>query len=128
MSLSSTTDADLIDRASAAFADIDSFEVEKFLRHLDDDVVFTFGNAPSVIGKDGVRAAVLGFWETIAGLTHHLQNVWEVEDGKTVAYIHVEYTRHDGQHVTVPNIDILTWKNGVVTDWRIVIDVAPVYA
>jgi ketosteroid isomerase-like protein len=122
------TDTSLADSARAAFADIDSFEVERFLRHLDDNVVFTFGNAPSAHGKEQVRQAVLGFWETIAGLTHHVQNVWEVGGGVTVADIQVEYTRHDGGHVTVPNVDILTWKDGVVIDWRIVIDVAPVYA
>jgi ketosteroid isomerase-like protein len=113
--------------AKTLFADIDSFDVERFVQHLTDDVTFRFGNAEPIRGKDAVREGVLGFWSTIDGLTHHLIKV--IESGDTmVAKIDVEYVRKDGKHVTVPNADILEFDGDLVRDWQIYIDLAPVFA
>jgi ketosteroid isomerase-like protein len=109
------------------FADIDSFNPDSFVTHLTPDVVFRFGNADPVIGRDAVREAVTGFFSTIDGLTHHIRNVWEFGD-TAIVQIDVEYARKDGKTVTVPNADILTYDGDLVRDWRIYIDVAPVYA
>ena len=56
--------------ATTIFADIDSFDVDRFVAHLTPDVTFRFGNADPIHGRDAVREAVLGFWGTIDGLTH----------------------------------------------------------
>lgn len=109
------------------FADIDAFDPDKFVAHLTPDVVFRFGNAEPVTGRAAVREAVAGFFATIDGLTHHIRNVWEVGD-TAIVQIDVEYRRKDGKTVTVPNADILTYDGDLVRDWRIYIDVAPVYA
>lgn len=109
------------------FADIDAFDPDKFVAHLTPDVVFRFGNAEPVTGRAAVREAVAGFFATIDGLTHHIRNVWEVGD-TAIVQIDVEYRRKDGKIVTVPNADILTYDGDLVRDWRIYIDVAPVYA
>jgi ketosteroid isomerase-like protein len=113
--------------ATTIFADIDSFDVDRFVAHLTPDVTFRFGNADPIHGRDAVREAVLGFWGTIDGLTHHLVKV--IESGDTmVAKINVEYVRKDGKHVTVPNADILEFSGDLVRDWQIYIDLAPVFA
>ena len=109
------------------FADIDSFNPDAFVAHLTPDVVFRFGNADPVTGREAVREAVAGFFSTIEGLTHHIRNVWELGD-TTIVQIDVEYSRKDGKHVTLPNADILTYDGELVRDWQIYIDVAPVYA
>src|ERR1700684_2922241 len=99
--------------ATTIFADIDSFDVDRFVRHLTDDVTFRFGNAEPIHGKDAVREGGLGFWSSIDGLTHHLIKV--IESGDTlVAKIDVEYVRKDGKHVTVPNADILEFDGDLV--------------
>lgn len=111
----------------AIFADIDSFDPDKFVAHLTEDVVFRFGNAEPTIGRAAVRDAVAGFFSTIDGLTHHVLNTWDV--GHTsIAQIDVEYRRKDGKTVTVPNADILTFDRDLVRDWRIYIDLAPVFS
>ncbi len=113
--------------AITIFGDIDSFDVERFVRHLTPDVTFRFGNADPLHGQDAVREAVLGFWSSIDGLTHHL--VKTVESGDTlVVKADVEYVRKDGKHVTVPNADILEFDGDLVRDWQIYIDLAPVFA
>jgi ketosteroid isomerase-like protein len=109
------------------FADIDSFNPDAFVAHLTPDVVFRFGNADPVTGREAVREALTAFFATIDGLTHHIRKVWEFGD-TTIVQIDVEYARKDGKTVTVPNADILTYDGALVRDWQIYIDVAPVYA
>lgn len=114
--------------ARQIFTDIDTMQADAFLQHLTPDVRFTFANHDPAEGREAVRGAVEGFWSSIAGLTHHVKDVWDVEDGVTVVHAEVEYRRHDGKVVTVPNVDILRWQGDKVADWRIFIDLAPVYA
>ncbi len=113
--------------ARRIFADIDSFDPDRFVAHLTDDVVFRFANNDPAVGRGAVRDAVAGFFSTIDGLTHHVLNVWDVGD-TTIAQIDVEYRRKDGKSVVVPNADILVFDGDLVKDWRIYIDLAPVFA
>jgi len=109
------------------FADIDGMDADKFISHLTPDVRFRFANMDPAIGHAAVKEGVEGFWSTIDGLTHHIQNVFESGD-TVIAQIDVEYRRQDGKTVTVPNADILVYDGDLVRDWQIYIDVTPVYA
>lgn len=109
-------------------AAIDAMDADGFLAGLSTDVVLTFGNAPAATGHDQVREACTQLWSTISGVRHRVQDLWNPEPDVTVAYIEVDYTRLDGIVVTVPCVDILRWTGDVVSDWRIVIDIAPVFA
>jgi len=112
---------------AAIFADIDAFDPDKFVAHLTPEATFRFANADPVTGRAAVKEAVAGFFSSIAGLTHHILNVYEVGD-IVIAQIDVEYRRQDGKSVTVPNADILVFDGDLVRDWQIYIDVTPVYA
>jgi ketosteroid isomerase-like protein len=112
---------------ASIFADIDAFDPDKFVAHLTPDARFRFGNADPVTGRAAVREAVAGFFSTIDGLTHHILNSWDSGD-TTIVQIDVEYQRKDGKTVTTPNADILVFDGGLVRDWQIYIDVAPVFA
>ena len=109
-------------------ASIDKQNAAGFVAGLTDDVVFTFGNHPPAVGHDAVIAGVEAFWSSIGGLHHRVQELWEVEPDVTVVWLLVDYTRLDGQVVTVPCVDILRWTGDQISDWRIVVDVAPIYA
>lgn len=109
------------------FADIDAFDPDRFVANLTEDVRFQFGNNDPAIGRAAVRQAVAGFFSTIDGLTRHLLASYDAGD-VTVAALDVEYVRKDGKHVTVPNADILKFENGLVKDWQIYIDLAPIFA
>ncbi len=109
------------------FADIDSFDPDRFVAHLTEDARFRFGNADPVTGRAAIREGVAGFFSSIDGLTHHIRNVYEAGD-TVIAQIDVEYVRKDGKTVTVPNADILVYEGDLVRDWQIYIDVTPVFA
>lgn len=111
----------------AIFADIDTLDPANLVRHLTEDVEFRFANNEPMVGRDAVNEGVAGFLSTIAGMRHNIRDVYT--DGDTViTRIDIDYVRHDGKTVTVPNADILTFEGDLVKDWRIFIDLTPVYA
>ncbi len=52
---------------------------------------------------------------------------WESQDG-TVAEAEVTYTRKDGSTVTVPVTTIYRGSGDLIEDYRIYIDLAPLFA
>ena len=112
---------------SQLFADIDSMEPERFTAHLADDVVMRFGNAEPIQGRDAVHDTWAGFCEGIDGVSHSLVEQWQSGSG-TVVEAEVTYTRKDGGTVTVPVATIYRERDGEIADYRIFIDLAPLFA
>jgi uncharacterized iron-regulated protein len=55
--------------------------------------------------------------------------VQEWHDGDTIIQqLDVTYTRLDGGKVTLPAVNMLRLSNDTVADYRIYVDLAPVYA
>lgn len=89
---------------------------------------FVFGNAEPLVGHDAIRAGVANFLTSVARLRHDLLNVWHVA-ADTVAETAVTYQRHDGSNVVVPAVSIWhTDVDGLIVDYRVYVDMAPVYA
>ena len=109
------------------FDAIDTKDTEAFVGYLTDDALFRFGSAPAVQGRDAIRAAVDGFFETIAGSTHIIRNTL-CEGSTRVVEGEVTYTRHGGSQVTLPFTDIFEYEGGLIAQYKIYIDVAPLFA
>ena len=110
------------------FADIDTMDPDRFAQHLLEDVTMRFGNAPAIHGRDACRQAWAGFCETVDAVAHEVVAQWDVE-GATVAETNVTYTRKDGRTVTIPVVTI--YRPGgdeLIRDYRVFIDLAPVFA
>jgi ketosteroid isomerase-like protein len=114
------------DRAEL-FTDIDSMEPDRFAAHLADDVTMRFGNADPVHGRDAVRDVWAQFCDGVDGVRHDPVERWEEERG-TVVEANVTYTRHDGSSVTVPVVTIYRERQGMIADYRVFIDLAPLFA
>src|SRR4051794_29966101 len=109
------------------FADIDSMEPERFAQHLSHDVVMTFGNGGPVVGRDVVRDAWAGFCADLRGVSHELVEQWS-QGPATIVEARVTYTRADGSRVTVPVVTIYRAAGELIDDYRIFIDLAPLFA
>lgn len=109
------------------FADIDSMEPDRFAAHLAEDVRFRFGNAEPVHGRDAVRDVWAGFCETVDGVCHDPVEQWAV-GAATIAESDVTYTRKDGVTVTVPVVTIYRSEDGLIQDYRVFIDLGPLFA
>lgn len=112
---------------TSLFAAIDSKDTDGFLRHLGETATFRFGSAPPVTGRNAIREAVSGFFESVAALKHELRRT--IADGNVlVCEGIVTYTRHDESQVTLPFANVFEIEDGLIDDYRIYIDIGPLYA
>lgn len=109
------------------FSAVDQMNADKFVTYLSEDAQFKFGNAAVVKGRDNIRKAVSDFFGTIKGLHHRILNVWNPGDS-VISEIEVTYTRKDGKKVVVPCMNLFTMKGKKIRDYRIFIDISPVYS
>jgi limonene-1,2-epoxide hydrolase len=109
------------------FVSIDAMDTEGFLGFIAQDGEFRFGSAPAVRGHDGIREAVGGFFSSIAEISHELQRI-VADDNTVVCEGEVTYTRHDGSAVTLPFCNVFETDGGLISLYRIYIDIAPLYA
>jgi limonene-1,2-epoxide hydrolase len=109
------------------FAAIDRQDAAAFVGYLADDAVFRFGSAPAVCGRDAIHAAVDGFFGTIAGCSHVVHNT--ISSGSTlVCEGDVTYTRHNGTEITLPFTDVFEYEGDQIAQYKIYLDVHPLYA
>ncbi len=123
MSLSESQQAML----RSLFDAIDAKDSGGFVDHLTDDARFRFGSAPAAEGREAVRAAVDGFFGTIAGLRHDLNLVMANGD-QIVCEGEVTYTRHDGSTIALPFADVFDMTGDKIGNYKIYMDIAPLYA
>jgi len=109
------------------FADIDRMDAKAFASCLAEDCVLRFANADEVVGRDAIEQAIAGFFSTIKGLSHHIVEQWDVDD-TTIVQTEATYTRLDDRRVTVPAVTIYRRGVDLIDDYRIYVDLAPVYA
>ena len=109
------------------FASIDRMDVESFLAFIAPNGTFRFGSAPPARGHAAIREAVGGFFESIAGLEHAVHRV-VTDDGVAVVEGEATYTRHDGSTISLPFVNVFELEGALVSDYRIYIDIAPLFA
>jgi ketosteroid isomerase-like protein len=108
--------------------DINKMDANAWASHLAPDVVMRFGNADPVYGRDACRDALAAFYARIGGLRRDVIELWE-HGAATIVEANLTYTRKDGTDVAVPAVTIYrTDDQGLVSDYRIYIDLAPVFA
>ena len=115
------------ERIDALFASIDNADAELFASFLTQDASFRFGSAPSVQGRAEITAGVDAFFATIAASKHEVAN--SILSGDSlVCEGNVTYTRHDGSEVTVPFVDVLELSGELIREYKIYIDISPLFA
>ena len=115
------------DRINGLFAAIDAMDIDRFLACLTTDASFRFGSSPAATGHDEIRAAVGGFFETIGGLSHAISAAFS-SDETLVCEGEVTYTRHDGSTITLPFADVFEYDDNLIADYKIYMDIGPLYA
>ena len=109
------------------FAAIDARDADAFVAFITEDGEFRFGNAPPVVGRAAIRAAVAGFFQAIGGCRHRLLGSW-TGSGSAVCEGQVTYTRHDGSTLTVPFVNVFALRGGLIQSYRIYIDNGPLFS
>jgi SnoaL-like domain len=116
------------DQTRKLFAAVDTKDEGAFGSFLAENARLTFGNAEPLVGRESIVAGIGGFFSTIGGLSHRIVNQWYA-GADTVAETEVTYQRLDGTSVAVPAVSIWrTRADGLIDDYRIFVDLAPLYA
>ena len=109
------------------FAVADTLDVEKYVNYLAPDVYFRFGNAePSPAATPSAMPSATSSPPSRACSTPSCGN--GASGDTIIQQLDVTYTRLDGNRVTLPAVNILRLNNNTVADYRIYVDLAPVYA
>ncbi len=125
MSTEASTTA--FDYASEVYEAVDSKDEQRLARFLTENCTFVYANNEPVIGRENVAESSKNFMASIAGIKHQLLDVWAFDD-VIVSRIEVTYTRKDGSTLTVPAVTIWRLRDRQIDDYRIYIDVAPLFA
>lgn len=109
------------------FDSVDSKDTARFLSYLAPDAEFRFGSAPPVFGLEKTGAAVDGFFSSIGGCSHQLNNTWTA-DGTIACEGEVTYRRHNGSEITLPFVNVFEMAGDLISRYKIYIDIGPLYA
>ena len=111
------------DRAwwQSVFAVVDARDAAGFADLLTPDAQFRFGNAPTVAGREAIRAVAAAFFAARASSRHQLLGIW---NGTATAACEgeVTYTRHDGSKLSVPFANVFELRGAKIAAYRIYID------
>lgn len=116
-----------VEQARIVFAAFDAKDVDGLAALVSEDVLMRLGNAEEAQGKLAFVEAVRAFLSSVASFHHQILNVWHESDA-LIAQLEVRYTRHDGQEVTLPCCNVFRLRGGFVVDYRVYMDISPVYA
>jgi ketosteroid isomerase-like protein len=115
--------------ARSAFAANDARDIDALSELVTDDVRLTFGNAGTVTGRDAFRKASADFNASLDSFSHEITALFEVADaGVVVAELSVSYRRLDGRELTLPCCNVFRIRDGRIADYRIYMDINPVFA
>ncbi|MGV9817543.1 nuclear transport factor 2 family protein [Nocardia xishanensis] len=113
---------------ATALRAVDALDAKGFAELFAPGGKITFGNVPTLEGRDAVEAGCVGFFATIDGMRHDIVNEWVVGND-TIVELTVTYTRKDGRKVAIPVVSIWTVGNsGLIDEYRVFFDLAPVFA
>jgi ketosteroid isomerase-like protein len=112
--------------AQAIFAAFDAKDVAALADLVTDDVRLQIGNAEVVNGKAEFAEALSAFFASVAAFRHTVTDVWSDLDA-IIAELKVHYTRVDGTELTLPCCNVFRLRDGAVADYRVYMDITPVY-
>jgi ketosteroid isomerase-like protein len=113
--------------ASEVYEAVDSKDEQRLARFLTETCTFVYANSDPVIGRANIAESSKNFMALIAGIKHQLLDVWAFND-VIVSRLDVTYTRKGESTLTVPAVTIWRMRAGQIDDYRIYIDVAPLFA
>jgi ketosteroid isomerase-like protein len=113
--------------ASEVYEAVDSRDEQRLAPFLSENCTFVYANNDPVVGRANIAESSKKFMASIAGIKHQLLDVWAFDD-VIVSRLEVTYTRKDGSTLTVPAVTIWRMRDRQIDDYRIYIDVAPLFA
>ncbi len=109
------------------FKSIDEMDVDSASSFYSDSMKFTFGNMPTIEGKENVKEMVSGFFAGIAGIAHALIETIEKDD-TIILRGTVTYTRKDDSQLTVPFCNVFKMEKEKIQEYSTYVDTSELFA
>ncbi len=107
------------------FATVDRLDPEELAGWYADDASFRFANQPPAQGKAAIAAALRQFYGLITSMRHEKTGCWaDADSGAWEAIAHFE--TKDGRRVALPAVSTLRVRDGLVHEFRFVMDASPI--
>lgn len=114
---------------AAYFAEVDRMDPPGLMAWYAEDGVFRFAGQKRVHGKPAIEAVLREFYGSIRAMHHRMTGVWiDASAQSGVWEAEVDFTGGDDRRVTIPAVSVLRLRDGLVADFRFVMDAAPLYA
>jgi ketosteroid isomerase-like protein len=111
-------------------AALDAGDIDTAMGFLTEDVVLRFGNAEPAVGSAAIADTAAAMANVVASMSHEMLAVWTTNqtDQAVICEMDVTYLRHDGSELTLPCVSVFRLRDGLVADYRIYMDINPVFA
>ena len=107
------------------FAMADRRDPAELVTWYTDGASFRFANQPPAMGKAAISGALGKFYGLITSMRHEKTGCWVgVDSGAWEAVAH--FVTKDGRSVALPAVSTLRLRDGLVHDFRFVMDAAPI--
>ena len=90
--------------------------------------VFRLGNNPAVTGRPAIRDFGAGFFASIGGISHQVENCWTVGEDRAFCNGLVTYTRRDGSELTVPWSTVSHFDGDKLAEYFIYVDASELFS
>lgn len=124
--MSLTTYASMEARIRQMFEAVDRQDSAAFVTFLTPDAAFQFANMPVARGAGAIAMAFEGFCNSIKSLRHEYIDFFDFGDAWVVEQLVHYVDRWDRQHC-LPCVNILRLRDEKVADYRIYMDVTPLF-
>lgn len=121
------TTPDLIDSVKAAYAAVESNDVETYVTYFTEDAVYKVGNFDPVVGHDGIRALAAPLVDTFTSVTHDIKNFWLIDD-VVICEMDITYSRKDGKVAVIPCVDVIRFSGDKVKELLAYLDPTPAFS
>jgi ketosteroid isomerase-like protein len=115
---------------AALFAALDRGEIEEVASFLDEDVVVHLTNLDPIQGATAFTELYAQVTGTLAGIRHEIHDIWNAaeDDAVWVVRMTVHYTKGDGHTVSLPCCNVFRLLEGAISEYRVFMDMTPVFA
>ena len=117
-----------IDLLNEYYAAMETNDPRRYGGYYADDMTLTFGNSPTIYGRENIVAAFAEVLGRVRSLHHDLVNVWEHSGGVVVYESVGRWNLYDGTQVSINACTVLTVADRRFVDQRIYVDNAPLFA
>ena len=117
-----------LDLLTEYYAAMETSDPLRYGAYYAEGMTLTFGNSPTITGRQNVIAAFAEVLGRVRSLHHDLVNVWEQDDGVILYESVGVWNLFDGTTISINACTVLTVDDEKFTDQRIYVDNAPVEA